>query len=134
MPLNFNLSRCTGCKLCQLACSAIHDKVFNPEKARLKIIHEYKNEGLHIVAKYCIFCKRCEKTCPESAISNNGKWMIVNHEKCVGCGTCVDICPQKVVYLNENKKSVICDLCHGAPKCIEWCPKEVISLKENGGK
>ena len=130
MPLNFKRSLCTGCKLCQLACSATHEQVFNPEKSRIKVIHEYKSDGIHIASKHCIFCKECEEVCPEEAISNNGSWMMVDAEKCVGCGTCVDTCPMDVIYLNADQKSVICDLCEGSPQCVEWCPKGVISIKE----
>ena len=129
MPLKLRMANCTGCKLCQLACSAVHEKVFNPEKARIKIIHDYRDDGIHIASKHCTFCKKCEEVCPENAISNNGRWMIVDHEKCTGCSDCVEICPKAVIYLNDNKKAIICDLCGGSPKCIEWCPKEVISLK-----
>jgi len=134
MALRFNHSLCTGCKLCQLACSGSHEGAFNPEKARLKIIHEYTDEGISISSKHCIFCKKCEEVCPVNAISNNGRWMIVDHETCIGCGTCVENCPTSVIYLNENKKSVICDLCGGEPKCVAWCPKGVISLKERVAK
>jgi Fe-S-cluster-containing hydrogenase component 2 len=130
MPLRLKLSDCTGCQLCQLACSAVHVGAFNPEKARLKIVHEYTEEGIHIASKHCIFCKKCEDVCPVGAISNNGRWMIVDHQICIGCGDCVRVCPKDVIYLNGNRKSIICDLCEGAPKCVEWCPKSVITLKE----
>jgi Fe-S-cluster-containing hydrogenase component 2 len=130
MPLRFDLKKCTGCKLCQLACSAVHDQVFNPEKARLQIIHEYTQEGIQIKASQCILCLECEKACPEDAISNNGHWMTVDVEKCIGCGTCVDTCPQNIICLGTDSNAVICDLCEGSPKCIDWCPKGVISLKE----
>lgn len=130
MSLRLKLSDCTGCQLCQLACSAVHEGTFNPEKARLKIIHEYTEEGIHIASKHCIFCKKCEEACPVGAISNNGRWMIVDHQICIGCGDCVRACPKDVIYLNENRKSIICDLCGGSPKCVEWCPKSVITLKE----
>jgi len=130
MGLKMKLAACTGCRLCQLACSAVHEKVFNPQKARLKIIHEYTDEGIHIASKFCIFCKKCEEVCPVGAISNNGRWMIVDHKKCIGCGDCVRACPKDVIFLNDRRKAIICDLCEGSPKCVEWCPKGVITLKE----
>lgn len=133
MHLIFNLSLCTGCKICQLVCSAEHDQVFNPEKARLKIMYNYSDEGVHIATKSCIFCKKCVKACPEGAISHNGKWMIVDHEICTGCGICIEACPQDVIFLHDDQ-AVICDFCQGAPKCIAWCPKGVISSKEKGGR
>ena len=129
MPIRLDLSKCTGCKLCQLACSAVHEGVFNPEKARLKIVHEYLDAGIHIAADFCTFCKKCEKACPENAITDNGRWISVDKALCTGCGTCVEACPTHVLYLDAEEKAVICDLCGGAPKCIEWCPKEVITLR-----
>jgi len=132
MPLTLKHAKCTGCKLCELACSGSHLGFFNPAKARLKITHDYDDteKGVHIASKHCIFCKKCEEVCPTGAISNNGKWMIVDHEVCIGCGTCEKNCPTHVIYLNENRKSIICDLCGGEPQCVSWCPKGVITLKE----
>lgn len=128
MPLMFKKSLCTGCKLCQLACTATHEKVFNPEKARIKITHEYWEDGIHVTSKHCTFCKKCEPACPEGAISNNGSNMIVDRNKCIGCGTCVETCPTKIIFLDADHKSVICDLCNGSPQCLQWCPKGAISL------
>jgi len=134
MPLKLKLSDCTGCQLCQLACSAVHEGAFNPEKARLKIIHEYTDQGIHIASRHCILCKKCEEACPVGAISNNGRWMIVDHDICIGCGDCARACPKDVIYYDANRKSIICDLCEGSPKCVEWCPKGVISLYERAVK
>lgn len=134
MPLRFEYALCTGCKLCQLACSGFHDNVFNPARARLKIQHEYVSDGIKISSSHCIFCKKCESVCPVGAISNNGRWIIVDHDTCIGCGKCSETCPTGIIYLDENKKSIICNLCGGRPRCVEWCPKHVISLKEREGK
>ena len=130
MPLRFKKSLCTGCRLCELACSAVHENVFNPEKSRIRITHEYTEKGIHINAKYCIFCKKCKEVCPVNAISDNGKWMLVDFSICTGCGECVKVCPTNVIYQDNNNKAIICDLCEGSPKCVEWCPKDAIILKE----
>jgi len=130
MPLRLKLSACTGCQLCQLACTAFHEQLFNPHKARIKIVHEYTEEGLRIASRHCILCLKCEEACPTGAINDNGRWMIVDRRKCIGCGDCVRACPKEVIYLDAKRKSIICDLCGGSPKCVEWCPKDVITLKE----
>lgn len=130
MPLTFKKANCTGCKLCQLSCSAMHEKVFNPEKSRIKVLHEYRPDGLYITSKHCIFCGDCEKACPEEAISNNGQWITVDDGKCTGCGACIDICPMNVIFLDGQQKAVICDLCEGSPQCMKWCPKDVIGYKD----
>lgn len=128
MPLKFKKSLCTGCRLCQLACSAGHEKVFNPEKARLTIAHDYHDDGIHVAGGVCIMCGDCESACPEGAISSNGLHMVVDRDSCVGCGTCVATCPTSVVRLDTQGKSVICDLCAGAPRCVDWCPKGALRL------
>ncbi len=87
MPLRLKLAGCTGCKLCQLACSAEHEKTFNPGKVRLKIVHECTDQGLRLASKLCI-----------------------------GCGDCVSACPKDVISLNRYRTSVIYDLCGGEPK------------------
>lgn len=130
MPLKFNRSQCTGCKLCQLACSAAHENVFNPEKARIKIIHEYVTDGIVVKARRCIVCGECEQVCPSSAISNTGTHMMVDHDTCIGCGTCVETCPTNVIFLNNLGKSEICDLCDGSPQCVKWCPKGALTTFE----
>ena len=45
MKLTLDAGKCTGCKICELACSAKHEGVFNPRKARLKIIDRYIEIG-----------------------------------------------------------------------------------------
>lgn len=134
MPLKFSLSNCTGCKLCELACSSAHYRVFNPDKARLKITHEYNDDGIKIKKTSCIHCKKCEKTCPVGAIKSNGRWMVVDRDLCTGCGDCVETCPTGVLYLDREDKPIICDLCDGDdPQCVKWCPKGIISLVEKKG-
>ena len=134
MPLKFKLVDCTGCKLCQLACSGVHDGVFNPEKARLKMTHEYNSNGIKIRSSSCIMCGKCEEACQTGGIKSNGRWMVVDNDKCNACGACVDVCPTYILYLDTNNNTIICDLCGGDPECIKWCPKDVITLWEKEPK
>lgn len=129
MKLVLEPEKCTGCKLCELACSAKNESVFNPRKARLKIINRYIEEGREVEGKFCTLCKKCLEVCPTEAITFNGKWLTVDDELCSGCGECVDACPEGIIFLNDEDKAAICNLCEGTPYCVEWCPRKCLKLE-----
>ena len=41
----------------------------------------------------CIGCKKCEKVCPNGAVTVENNLARVDHSKCVGCGECAKSCP-----------------------------------------
>lgn len=131
MKLVLNEGKCTGCKICELACSAKHQGVFNPMKAHLRIIDNYTMAGREKGLKTCTLCLSCVKNCPVEAISYNGKWLVVNSELCTGCGQCVGVCSEGVIYLNNNGIAATPDFCEGSPYCIEWCPHQAIRKEED---
>jgi len=47
----------------------------------------------------CIACKKCEKACPEDAISVVDLCAVIDYDKCTGCRICVSVCPQKCIDL-----------------------------------
>ena len=52
----------------------------------------------------CLFCGRCEHSCPMQAITINRKtrkWTI-DREKCVACGVCAENCPAKCLVMKEE--------------------------------
>ena len=126
---NFDL--CTGCSLCQLACSARLLGGYNPHRALLKI--EHRSENLYHFPVVCNQCTNayCANVCPVDAISRSPVTgaMVVDHDKCVGCNLCHRYCPIHVVGVDEKfKKSVKCDLCDGDPQCVQICPTGALQL------
>jgi Fe-S-cluster-containing hydrogenase component 2 len=130
MKLILNEEKCTGCKICELICSAVHQGVFNPRKTHIKIIVGGMKTTRKKQLKACTLCLDCVKSCLADAISFNGKWLVVDRELCTGCGQCVDICPEGVIYMDNDEKAAVPDFCQGNPSCIEWCPHQAISQKE----
>lgn len=129
MKLIFDTGKCTGCKICELACSAKHEGVFNPRKARLKIIDRYIETGRETKLKSCTLCMECVETCPTEAIISNGKWLTLDEELCTSCGICVDACPEGLIYMKSDDLPAIPDFCQGNPYCIEWCPQKCLILE-----
>lgn len=59
---------------------------------------------IHNEIKDCLFCGKCEHTCPVNAISidrRNRTWTI-DREKCVTCGVCTEGCPKHCLTLKET--------------------------------
>jgi Fe-S-cluster-containing hydrogenase component 2 len=126
---NFDL--CTGCSLCQLACSERFLGGYNPHRALLRIRHE--NENLYHFPVVCNQCANpyCANVCPVQAIQRDAETgaMVVDREICVGCNLCHRYCPIHVVGVDpEIQKSVKCDLCGGDPRCVAACPTGALEL------
>ena len=77
----------------------------------------------------CLFCGRCEHSCPMHAISidrRNRTWTI-DREKCVACGVCAENCPAKCLTMKEEweegeDKALVLTLTGKAPERLA-CPR-----------
>ncbi len=118
-------AKCSGCRLCEIACSLHHEGKIWPEASRIRVFMEIPGAE---VAHLCTQCSTypCVKACPFKALSTNEETgaVIVDNSKCTACGLCIRACPGKVPHLHpDRKRIVICDLCGGSPKCAEMCTK-----------
>jgi len=132
--LAIDLHKCTGCRNCELACSAKNVKSFNPRRSRIQIL---KDEPRNLmVPMVCLQCEEplCEQDCPTGAISYNEKGtLFVNSDVCIGCMNCVTACVYGGIEIDpKTLKAVKCDLCWGDPACIKACDYGAISLVEAG--
>jgi ech hydrogenase subunit F len=52
----------------------------------------------------CIFCRRCERSCPTTAITTNkeAKTQTVVRNRCLACNTCVEVCPTQTITMVEE--------------------------------
>jgi Fe-S-cluster-containing hydrogenase component 2 len=134
MQLNFISGQCIGCKLCQLACSAKHEEVFNPTLARLQISSLYNDKNgeqmLEVKGAVCTNCLECVKACPVEAISFSRVGIILNEEKCNGCMMCQEACPENVI-IGKGDVVGICNMCGGNPACVQWCPREALTVNQS---
>lgn len=129
MVLKLTEELCIGCRLCQLACSAAKEEVFNPEMARLKIISNYTKNGLNYKTSLCNMCLTCIAICPTEAITHQDGHLVYDPSKCDSCGSCITACPEKVIASREQGIA-LCDLCGGSPLCVEWCPHQALTNQE----
>jgi len=121
---------CTGCGLCQLACSMVKEKAPNPARARIAI-QRLVMDGL-MLPHICLNCKKppCIEACRRKAITKDARtgWVTIDKEKCNNCTLCIAACPYQAIVLTPEKDVLLCDVCGGNPKCVEMCPTGAIQF------
>lgn len=134
MPLIFKNKLCTGCHLCELACSAAHYQEFAPTRARIRAtVHAQQGES-SVMA--CFSCPQapCIAACPQQAISRAAprQPLFIDPAKCDGCGgqpACVPACPYGAMYFDvQANYALACDMCGGDPECVKFCHPQALSI------
>ena len=157
-----DISKCIGCKACQVACmewNDLRDEVGtnvgayqNPHDLSasswtLMRFAEYENpkgdlEWL-IRKDGCMHCADpgCLKACPApGAIVQYSNGIVDFHqENCIGCGYCITGCPFNIPRLSKKDSKVYkCTLCSDRvavglePACIKTCPTGALVFGTKG--
>ncbi|WP_312452224.1 formate dehydrogenase subunit beta [Stutzerimonas nitrititolerans] len=151
-----DVSKCIGCKACQVACSewnelrddvgSNHGTYDNPIDLTAEswtvmrfTEHEKADGDLEWLIRKdgCMHCADpgCLKACPSpGAIVQYANGIVdFNQDKCIGCGYCVTGCPFNVPRISqEDKKAYKCTLCSDRvavgkePACVKTCPTSAI--------
>ena len=125
--------KCTGCRLCELACSYNKAGSFNPKDSAISVL-SFDEVGLQ-VPMTCLQCEEahCMDVCTVNAITKDEKTGLVSvdHDKCIGCKMCVSACPfGNMTYSPRLKEVIKCDLCEGTPQCVDICDFGALEFKE----
>ncbi len=112
-----DMTLCTGCKACMIACKDKHDLDVSVNWRR---VVEYSGgnwikEGdcfrqdifCYYLSLSCNHCQDpiCVNSCPTTAMHKDSEGIVsVDESKCVGCGYCQWACPYGAPQLNEVKK------------------------------
>ncbi len=135
-----NLTSCTGCRLCQVACSQIKEQKIQPGISRVMVYQYYPGVEFPVLCYQCGDEAKCIEACPVQAMtvdtSKKLNTIVVDKTKCLrtakngDCTLCQDKCPgSAVTYHPTTREPLICDLCGGDPACVKVCPKTTIDLK-----
>lgn len=127
-----DVAKCTGCRMCELACSLKHTGECNPERGRIRVVREEEAGQLDFYPSTCMQCETamCQLVCPTGAISvdpqTNAK--IVDSQRCIGCSSCNYACPFGACFLDRSVgHTVVCNQCEGDPTCVKLCPTGALS-------
>lgn len=146
-----DLTACTGCKTCMVACIDGHG---SPPGVMWRRVVEYaggdwvelpgNTHSQNVFAYYAsIACNHCEdpvcvQVCPTTAMHKDEQGIIrVDHDKCVGCRYCEWNCPYSAPQFDKSLgKMTKCHFCHDRlaaglnPLCVDACPMRVIHFGE----
>jgi formate dehydrogenase iron-sulfur subunit len=139
---HFDMTKCIGCRSCEVACN---EQNGNPADLRWRRIGEIEGGSWPDTDRYylsmgCNHCLSadCLKGCPVNAYKKDPATGIVLHsaEACIGCQYCVWNCPYSVPQFNQERGVVgKCDMCHGRltsglePACVNACPENAIEIE-----
>jgi anaerobic carbon-monoxide dehydrogenase iron sulfur subunit len=134
------VSKCLGCRSCEIACAVEHSKsktLFKAIKEDPLPIHRRKVQAVEqiVISDACHHCETafCVEACMSGAMykAENGTTQH-NEEKCIGCWMCVMVCPFGAIS-RQKKLALKCDLCKDrtdGPVCVVSCPTKALKIKE----
>ena len=139
---HFDMSRCIGCRCCEVACAEQNGNPFEINWRRVGEIEGgfYPFTQRFYLSMGCNHClaPSCLEGCPVDAYSKSPETGIVLHDvnACIGCGYCTWNCAYGVPQYNPERGVVgKCDLCHNRlsdgrlPACVDACPEQAIQVE-----
>ena len=100
--------KCTGCHMCELACSAYHEGAYRPSVARL---YAEVNPTTGVIKGHTCLqsgCSKCQEACPNDAISAGDMLYLIDPERCTECvgaeeePQCKLVCPADCISVNPD--------------------------------
>lgn len=139
---HFDMTRCIGCRSCEVACN---EQNGNPEEIRWRRIGEieggsYPDTQRLYLSMGCNHCIEpdCLKGCPVAAYTKDSATGVVLHstDMCIGCQYCTWNCSFGVPQYNPDRGVVgKCDMCYNRltdgmePACVNACPENAIQIE-----
>ncbi len=105
-----DLTRCTGCAGCQLACKAENFTPPGITWSRVEFLEvvSYPQSRRHAIPVGCMQCEgpECVRVCPTGASSQRKDGIVtVDADKCIGCKSCMIACPYGARYILEEERT-----------------------------
>lgn len=140
--LHIDISRCTGCRSCEIACAIEHSQSKDIIQAMGEMpLPKKRIKVADTLKKYLpLFCRKCEEprcadACISGALKKENGTVAFDETRCVGCWSCILACPYSAILRRRDyEKIAVCDLCkdrlQGKRACEEACPTKCVFYGE----
>ena len=135
--LQLDAARCTGCRLCELACV---EHFYGPVgDVEAPVVYERRRLAIRGAPggwrlEVCDHCEAhpCVAVCPHHAILAYSSGAVrLREDRCTGCGACLPACDRHAIRrVSALTVAVKCDGClprAGPPPCARACPHDALS-------
>jgi len=134
-----DLTRCTSCYACVVACKA-HHAILDETVYWRRVTALEGGAHPHVrVANLSLSCMHCENpacrdVCPTQAIHKRSEdgLVLVDSSRCIGCKVCGVACPYGIPQFGMDGKMQKCDFCLDRlekglePACVSTCPARAL--------
>lgn len=137
----FDMTRCFGCRACQIACKdrlGISKPGAKPRRIASYEVGSYPEAKLYHTSIACNHCENpaCVANCPTGAMFKSDDGIVLHDDDvCIGCHTCINSCPYEAPQADEEANLIIkCDSCKALrdegmnPVCVDSCPARALDF------
>jgi benzoyl-CoA reductase subunit BamC len=128
--IQIDVDKCTGCRACEMACSAFHSNPkfssINPAKARIHVVaNQATDEYVPVFAGY-----HTKKQCDGS------HFYVLDGKTYSECSFCRASCPKRDQFIEPDSHLPLkCDMCESVPAlkqpwCVEVCGESALVYSE----
>lgn len=140
LVFSFNVSRCSGCMACIVACQDQNDIVSEGIAfRRVTSLEEGSSEEcrLNFISLSCLHCgdAPCVMVCPTGALVKDEEGVVsINRDLCIGCHSCELSCAFGGPQFADDGKMAKCDFCHDRveaglqPACVRVCSTKALGF------
>ena len=128
--IKVDVDKCTGCRACELACSAFHAvpkySSINPARARIRIIIDELRD-VYVPVRAGDYTQ---------AECNGRHTYIINGKEYEECAFCRASCPSRDIFKEPNSGLPLkCDMCESDPPlseplCVQVCEPDALTYEE----
>ncbi|MDP2267633.1 MAG: (4Fe-4S)-binding protein [Deltaproteobacteria bacterium] len=127
--IKVDVDKCTGCKTCEMACSAVHAlpkySIMNPARSRIKVIMDEQND-VYVPIRAGEYTK---------AECNGRNLYVINGKEYSECSFCPASCPSRDAFKEPDSGLPLkCDMCENlsltGPMCVQVCQQGALTYVE----